>query len=216
MDRRLALWPKVNDVNIMIRDPGVTARGDTRREIVRAASAIFRAEGEGGLTMRRVGAAAGITAPAIYRHFAGRDELLEEMAEDGFGALSRRMERAVGKAPPSLRLERAIEVMLVFALDEPRLSDLMFASRRKGVRRFPKDFLHGESPTGRVIAREVAALMERGAWRKDDPLEVGLALGAQAQGFVALRRGGRLTGGRKAFLELWRRSYKRLKRGLEA
>jgi hypothetical protein len=107
-------------------------------------------------------------------------------------------------------------VLIEFALDEPRLCDLMFASRRKGVRRFPEDFRRNESPTGHVIAREVAALMERGAWRRDDPLEVGLALGAQAQGLVALRRAGRLTGGRKAFLELWRRSYKRLKRGLEA
>jgi AcrR family transcriptional regulator len=195
---------------------GKTVRGDTRREIVRAARAIFRAEGEAGLTMRRVGAAVGITAPAIYRHFAGRDELLEEVAEDGFRAISRRMERAVTKAPPSRRLDRAFEVLIEFALDEPRLSDLMFASRRKGARRFPEDFRQGESPTGRVIVREVAALMERGAWRQDDALEVGLVLGAQAQGFVALRRAGRLTGGRKAFLEAWRRSYKRLKRGLEA
>lgn len=191
-------------------------RGETRREILRAARAIFRAEGGEGMTMRRVAAGAGITAPAIYRHFAGRDELLEEVAEVGFGALSRRMEGAVAKAPPSRRLDRAFEVVLEFALDEPRLSDLMFASRRKGARRFPEDFRRGESPTGRVIEREVAALMGRGAWRQDDPLEVGLALGAQAQGLVALRRAGRVTGSRKVFLEIWRRSFERLKRGLEA
>jgi AcrR family transcriptional regulator len=56
--------------------------GDTRRpldqaKIVEAAIAILDAEGADGLSMRRLGASLGITAPTIYWHVGNKEDLLD-------------------------------------------------------------------------------------------------------------------------------------------
>lgn len=54
---------------------------DTKQRIVRTAREIFLREGMDGLSMRRISAALGISATALYRHFADKDELLRELVD---------------------------------------------------------------------------------------------------------------------------------------
>jgi AcrR family transcriptional regulator len=50
-----------------------------REQILTVAARMFREHGYHGVTMEEIGAAAGITGPSIYRHFAGKADLLLAM-----------------------------------------------------------------------------------------------------------------------------------------
>lgn len=62
--------------------PARAPRTDRVAEIVTVAGAIVDAEGPAALTMRRVGADLGIKAPSLYKHLAGRDEIVALLVDD--------------------------------------------------------------------------------------------------------------------------------------
>jgi TetR/AcrR family transcriptional regulator, tetracycline repressor protein len=53
----------------------------TRDDIVRAALPLLARRGADELTMREVADVLGISSPALYHHFAGRDELIDRLCE---------------------------------------------------------------------------------------------------------------------------------------
>src|SRR4051794_16378800 len=55
--------------------------GSSKDRIVVAATELFLANGYQGTTVDEIGAAAGVTGPAIYRHYKGKAELLEAVVE---------------------------------------------------------------------------------------------------------------------------------------
>jgi AcrR family transcriptional regulator len=57
--------------------PSAPARRRTRREeILEIAVGLFAARGYHGVSMDDIGAAAGVTGPALYHHFAGKEAML--------------------------------------------------------------------------------------------------------------------------------------------
>lgn len=65
-------------------------RGLARRaEVLEKATELFRTNGFDGVTIDEIGAAVGITGPALYRHFASKEEILTtilDQAADRLGA----------------------------------------------------------------------------------------------------------------------------------
>lgn len=51
----------------------------TRERILDAALEVLAEQSFGGLTLRKIAAGAGLSAPGLLRHFAGRDEILSEL-----------------------------------------------------------------------------------------------------------------------------------------
>ncbi|MFD9204855.1 TetR/AcrR family transcriptional regulator C-terminal domain-containing protein [Streptomyces sioyaensis] len=66
------------------RRPRETDRGLSRESVVRAGVRVADAEGLRALSMRRVAAEFGVSSMALYRHVAGKDELVLLMAEAAF------------------------------------------------------------------------------------------------------------------------------------
>lgn len=60
---------------------GTRSRDDTRARIVDVAARLLREQGPTAVTTRGVAEAAGVQAPAIYRHFGDKDGLLDAIAE---------------------------------------------------------------------------------------------------------------------------------------
>ena len=60
----------------------------TADKIARAARRILDKEGADAVSTRRVAAAVGITAMALYRHYDNRDGLLNALADAGFADLA--------------------------------------------------------------------------------------------------------------------------------
>jgi AcrR family transcriptional regulator len=98
-------------------------RPSRREKILRAAAQLFAERGSRAVGVDDVGAAVGVTGPAIYRHFASKDAMLAEM-------LVRISERllAGGSArvadvgdDPAAQLRALIAFHVDFALDNPAL-----------------------------------------------------------------------------------------------
>jgi AcrR family transcriptional regulator len=65
--------------------------GNLRRVLLDEALATIRAEGVDGLTLREIGARAGVSRTALYRHFADKRALLAAVASEGFGTLRQQL-----------------------------------------------------------------------------------------------------------------------------
>lgn len=163
----------------------------TRTRILAAAKAIHEHAGVEGLSMRRIAARLGVTAPAIYHHFLNRESILEAVSDDGFERLVARIERRPRRRGP---LKQCLDVLVVyreFALDEPHVFAVMFIARRPRARRFPDDFAARRSAAFSLLADRVAAAMVARELRDDDPNEVALTLWAHAHGLIVLQLAGR-------------------------
>ena len=100
------------------------ARRPSRREqILQAAAQLFAERGSRAVGVDDVGAAVGVTGPAIYRHFASKDAMLAEMllriSEHLLAGGSERVADAGDDAAAQLRALIAFHVD--FALDNPAL-----------------------------------------------------------------------------------------------
>ncbi|MGW0805399.1 TetR/AcrR family transcriptional regulator [Nonomuraea sp. NPDC002799] len=87
-----------------------------------AAAGLFAARGFHGVSMEDIGGAVGISGPALYRHFSGKDALLAEMLLD---ISSRLRESAVmvatSSAGPPETLDALLNVQITFAIEQPAL-----------------------------------------------------------------------------------------------
>jgi AcrR family transcriptional regulator len=60
---------------------------DTDRRILEAAAVVFDERGFHGASMDELGSRAGLSGPAIYRHFAGKDEILATLFNEAMDEL---------------------------------------------------------------------------------------------------------------------------------
>ncbi|MEU6072500.1 TetR/AcrR family transcriptional regulator [Micromonospora sp. NPDC047074] len=100
---------------------GSGRRRSRRDEILEIAVGLFAARGYHGVSMDDIGAAAGVTGPALYHHFAGKEAMLvaalipvsEELLTGG-------QERSAGRPDdPRGALESLIDFHVDFALANP-------------------------------------------------------------------------------------------------
>lgn len=100
---------------------GTSRRGSRRDEILAIAVELLATRGYHGVSMDDIGAAAGVTGPALYHHFAGKEAMLAA----ALGPVSERLlaggrERiAAHPAHAAAALDALIDFHVEFALDNP-------------------------------------------------------------------------------------------------
>ena len=100
---------------------GGRRRRSRRDEILQIAVGLFASRGYHGVSMDDIGAAAGVTGPALYHHFAGKEAMLaaaltpvsEELLAGG------RQRAADHRDDPRAALESLIDFHVDFALANP-------------------------------------------------------------------------------------------------
>jgi len=190
--------------------------GDTTQRIAEAARRLLDTEGAEAITMRRVAAATGITAMAIYRHYPDRAALLNALADEGFEQLSASLKGRRFTGDLETRLAKMADLYLDHALANPRLFELMFLQPREGARRYPADFKARRSPTATLMADVIAAGMDSRELRRDDPWEITFEMGALSHGLIMLYLGGRVQMTPAGFRALYRRSFRRYLNGIRS
>lgn len=165
----------------------------TAERIARAARRLLDKEGVEAVTMRRVAAAVGVTAMAVYRHYPDRKGLLNALADEGFRDLTERLAAVRQTGSVDERLTRVLDVNLMFGLENPRLFELMFLVPREGARQYPRDFAAGKSPTANVMAEVVREAIATGYFCETDVWVVVFETGALWQGLMMLYLGGRVS-----------------------
>lgn len=186
----------------------------TSEKIRSAATRLLDREGADGVTMRRVAEAVGITAMAVYRHYPNRAGLLNALADEGFTDLATRLMSARLKGGTEEKLEKLMHVYIDYALENPRLFELMFLKPREGARQYPQDFKAGLSPTAAPTAQVLKEGMESGYLREDDVWEIVFEMGALLQGLIMLYIGGRMAVSPAQFRSFCRRSFERYIHGI--
>lgn len=95
----------------------------TRRDqILHTSATLFAKNGFHGVSVHDIGAACGISGPAIYKHFTSKDQVLTQALIDISERLLREGEiRSSKTSDPADRLTALIDWHLDFALGEPAL-----------------------------------------------------------------------------------------------
>jgi AcrR family transcriptional regulator len=99
-----------------------TRGGPARREaIFNAALKLFRQRGFHGTSINDIGKAAGVTGPALYRHFSSKGEVLAEAIREGARRISAAARAAVSQEglDPGEILEALVRAYVEVALESP-------------------------------------------------------------------------------------------------
>lgn len=102
--------------------------GSLREALIDAGEQLARSDGLDGVTVRRIAAACGVSAAAVYRHFPSGDHLIAAVAQRAREIMARDMFARLGVAagrPPIDRLREVGESYIAFALAEPQLFSLV-------------------------------------------------------------------------------------------
>ena len=104
--------------------------GNLKEALIEAARRFIAERGVGGFTLVDAARLVGVTPAALYRHFRGREALLEEVAGRGFADLAERLARALAaRGTPLERFTRMGEAYLAFAEEEPGYYAAIFETR---------------------------------------------------------------------------------------
>ncbi|GGP38620.1 TetR/AcrR family transcriptional regulator [Saccharothrix coeruleofusca] len=106
-------------------------RAETERDIRRQARALLVAHGRDAVTLRAIARELGITAPALYRYYDSREDLLNHLCEDICRDLDAELSAALTELPDAPAPAQVFAVCREFrrwALAHPQEFALVFAS----------------------------------------------------------------------------------------
>ena len=134
--------------------------GNLRQALVDAALALITENGPKGFTLTEAAKAADVTPAAVYRHIAGRDDLIAEAARQGYDIFAALMEFAYNDGKPTAlaAFEATGRAYLAFARKYPGHYMAMFESGLS---------LNAHPETARVAAK-AREVLERAATKLSD------------------------------------------------
>jgi AcrR family transcriptional regulator len=103
---------------------------ETRARLLRSALVLFRERGYHGAGTNEIGAAAGMTGPSIYRHFATKDDLLVAAVLEGARQLGVGAAAALHEADTERALTLLCTTFVEVGLDDPELLCVYFYESR--------------------------------------------------------------------------------------
>ncbi len=158
-----------------------------RDAIVAAARGLIVDDGLEALSLRRIAAQLGVTAPALYAHVRDKQDLLRALAEDEFDALLARFDKVTDQDPVA-RIKGHGRAYVHHARENPELFRVMFL--------FPPELSPATVPAGMelpgatrafgVAAEAVEQAIASGAIVADDPLLVALTLWSGTHGVATI------------------------------
>jgi len=188
---------------------------DLRQRILDAAQQLFVESGADGVSMRKVAELAGVSAPAIYRHYENKDDLLQEIIEIGLRTLDTYLQPALDASTPLERLERLAERFLDFSIEQPRYFEFAFMIPSRSIADMRTELNERNWVTFNLALEQIGACMEAGIFKKDDPLGAAITIWSGVYGLVALHRMHRFGPDDELFRQIYRASVERLLNGLK-
>lgn len=110
------------------------ARAETDREIRHQARALLVREGQEAITLRAIARRLGITAPALYRYYSSREDLVDHVRQDICADLADQLTADLAALPDTGTVAQVFAICRGFrrwALAHPKEFTLVFASPLK-------------------------------------------------------------------------------------
>lgn len=171
-----------------------------KQSLLDAAVALIGEAGPQGFTLREVARRAGVSHNAPYRHFRDKEDLLAEVAAQGFDRLTESMTAAMVKGRTAAeRLRLAGRGYVAFALEWPRHTLVMF-DRPKPAEQRPE---HAEAARRalQTLLDATTAAQAEGALPKGDAQRLAIAAWSGVHGLAKLAIGGQIPFNAKQTME---------------
>ena len=152
---------------------------------MRAASELLDGGGPDAVTLRAVGARAGVSRGAPYGHFENKERLLTHLAIDAWNSLADEVEqlRADTEVTPGARLESALVTLIDVGRRQPHRYALMFST--------PADDPEAAVAASRLEHQFLAIVADLVG--EPDALRYGALLMSSAHGITGLELSGHLA-----------------------
>ena len=193
-------------------------RADTVREIKQTARRVLVEHGGEGFALRAIAREMGMTAPALYRYFDSRENLVEHVVADLYDEMREHLEAArdaADPATPAVRLLACSRAFRRWAIAHHQEFALLFGSAGEGV--VPSGHrLHADENSvgheaarrfGQVFAALVAQLYEEHPFPVPAEQEMDDALAAQLRAWTVRFPMGVPLGVARVYLSCWVRLY---------
>jgi len=188
---------------------------DQRERILGCACDLYLRHGLDGFSMRKLAREVGVTAPAIYRHYDGREEVLADVLREAHRTFSRYLYAALGEPTQLDRFFGAGEGFLNFVIDHPRWYGIMHtAPEHLGMDALPDDIEGMRSAIHQFWIDRVRECMDAGILKDGDPEMSSITMWAHAHGLVQLYHEGCLPVDEEDFRTLFKASGARLMAGV--
>src|SRR3954452_8391216 len=172
------------------RRPDRYHHGDLRRALVLETVRTIHADGAGALTLRGVGDRLGVSRTALYRHFADKQALLDEVAGEGFRKLRAALLEAWGTGGRA-GFDAMGLAYVQFAVTHPAHYRVMFGGppERHAERHDP---VNGTTDAFQVLVDAIVAKQAAARMRRDDPPALALYIWSMVHGVAMLALDGLL------------------------
>jgi AcrR family transcriptional regulator len=207
-----------------IKRSGPFVRGvdDTRAQLVAAARDVFLESGPAHFSLREVARRVGVSAPAVYRHFEGKEALVFAACTQGFQVFSSYLVRALAKSSPLERLLATSVQYRLFAAENPLDYRFIFMSSADELsqaaehKKLPSASALPQDTTFRFLVDRIKECMEAGVLAQADAETTAVLVWAHVHGLASLRLAHHLgpLGDERAFAAFYDASVSRLLRAL--
>ena len=167
--------------------------GDLKNALRAAASTLIAERGVEGVSLREISRSAGVSHTAAYRHYADKQALLADLAEDGFRQLAALNRRAIHETPggPVAQLMACGRAYVRFGVQRPHVLQLMFGQAIPDWSVHPS-LQQASEELARTLADVVAAGQAAGAMRAAPLGDVTLTAWSLVHGLALLLAGRRI------------------------
>lgn len=168
--------------------------GDLRNALIAEALKLLEQEGHSDFALRDLARRVGVSAAAVYAHFADKSALRAAIATAGFVHLRQAMEAATGNhTGPMDQFLQMGSAYVRFGVERPALYKLMFASEDLPARCAEYPELEGAAEAAFGLLTDMLERMQRrGLVRPGDPEADGLSVWAHVHGLTSLIITGRV------------------------
>ena len=174
-----------------IKDRKKRAAGKMRTRILTAAMQLYVKGGYENVTMRRIAAKIEYSPGTIYLYFQNKNDIMLQLCYQGFERFLAHQDKLEIIADPLERLSAGGRYYLAFALENPELYELMFATKEIFKESGPDE----ESVPLRAFrkfAENVKACLDAGVFSDGQVETTAIALWATLHGLASLLIKGRL------------------------
>lgn len=172
------------------RSPDRYHHGDLRRALILEALRTIEKAGAAALTLRGVGESLGVSRTALYRHFADKQALLNEVAGEGFRLLATALREAWGRGGRR-GFDAMGEAYVAFAVAHPSHYRVMFGGLAEK-HDTPGDGVDGSEDAFQALVDGIVAEQAAGRMRREDPQALALYIWAMVHGVAMLALDGLL------------------------
>lgn len=186
-----------------------------RERILACACELYLKVGLDGFSMRKLARDLGVTAPSIYRHFEGREEVLGEVLREAHRTFSGYLYAALNEPTPLDRFIGAGEGYLNFVVEHPRWYSIMHTGiDHLGMDALPADIEGMQAGIHQFWMDRVRECIQAGILKDGDPELISVTMSAHAHGMVQLYHEGCFPGTEAEFRLLFKQSGTRMMVGV--